>query len=73
MDLLITETSETIDIKFHFKISETFHLLFNEIKAQIYEVRLTMFFFAEIGTSEEQAFIMGIKKSSEYFARPQKQ
>ena len=44
MDLLITETSETSDIKFHFKISETFHLLFNEIKAQIDEVRLTMFF-----------------------------
>ena len=41
---LMTETSETSDIKFHFKISETFHLLFNEIKAQIDEVRLTMFF-----------------------------
>ena len=48
-------------------------MLLKEKRAQIDEVRLTMFFFAEIGTSEEQAFIMGIKKSSEYFVRPQKQ
>ena len=48
-------------------------MLLNEIKAQIEEVRLTILFVAEIGTSEEQAFIMGIKKSSEYFVFLQRQ
>ena len=63
----------TSDTELHQKMSETFHLLLNEIKAQIDKVRLTILFVAEIGTSEEQAFIMGIKKSSEYFVFLQRQ